>query len=245
MDMTLSLCFGTKSRVVLASLLILSGVLPASGAPVVNPVPAGSTNPQGPATSTAPTASTNSAKYDFKKELFGVWVKDVLDKDNDIVGVYNVSCADVLKSPQSDAGARSLAMICADPNLARQARIIQRLINLRQRQYAQVVNFTGEEDSKKAIKLLGDRHQKFLEELQKCDGNRNCILHVQRVRLCMLGACLEGTEQKLDNAISAELEKSRQQSGNAAGQGAGSGTPMADYDTLASEDGAPSEATSR
>jgi len=242
--MTPSLYFGTKSRVVLASLLIFSCILPASGAPGANPVPAGSTTPQGAATSTAPTASTYSEKYDFRKELYGVWVKDIVDNDNDIVGVYNVSCADVAKSTQSNAGARSLAMICADPNLARQARIIQRLINLRQRQYAQVANLTDEE-SKKALKLLGDRHQKFLEELQKCDGNRNCILHVQRVRLCMLGTCLEGTEKKLDDAISAYMEERRRQLGNTAGQGAGSGTPMADYDALASEDGAPSEATSQ
>ena len=165
----------------------------------------------------AKSAAPKPADPDAQAALYAPWAKDMRDHDWDIAGAYiekkgetekGVTCADVLSHPANTPAARSMAMICADPNLARQARLIQRTINTRQWQYAAYVEdgTLSRETAQKGLEMLKRKHAGFLEALKQCDGNRNCILDAQRYRLCELDACIEKTDD--ERSASQESEKS-------------------------------------
>jgi len=145
----------------------------------------------------------NTSTYDPFSELYSLWAKDKLDRDYDIAGAYGIKCSEVLAKPLRTAADHSMAMICADPNLSRQARIIQRQINLRQKQYADFSGNMGDDQAQHALNVMKTKHGSFLKRLAECDGNRNCILDLQRYRLCELGMCTENTDINIIQSLSA------------------------------------------
>jgi len=134
---------------------------------------------------------TGDCRIDY---IYEVWVQDHQDHDLDVEGALGYKCADIYGKALNNPADRTRAMICADPNLARQARIIQRIITKRQWEYSFFRKDIGDEEARVGLKRMRDKQENFLKALASCDGNRNCILDLQRFRICELTACYVTTE---------------------------------------------------